>query len=70
MVVFHDLPLEQVVAEINRYRTGRVVLMNPALSGRRFSASVEIASLDGVIDQLQALHQVQVRRVGDFVFLS
>ncbi|MEI2415525.1 FecR domain-containing protein [Orrella sp. JC864] len=70
MVVFHDLPLDQAVEEINRYRPGRVVLLNSALAGRRFSASVEIAELDGIIDQLQAIHRITVHRVGDFVFLS
>lgn len=69
-VVFHDLPLADVVAEINRYRRGRVVLLDDGLARRRFSASFAIGALDDAIDQLQAVHHVRVRRVGEVVFLG
>ncbi|SAI74667.1 heme uptake transmembrane sensor [Bordetella ansorpii] len=70
MVVFHDLPLSDVVAEINRYRPGRVVLMNQELAGRRFSANFSIGRLDDAIEQLRLLHGVHIRRVGDLVLLT
>ena len=70
VVSFHDLPLEQAIDEINRYRPGRVVLMNGDLARRRLSARYEVQDLDQAIAQIQQLYGAQVRRVGDLVFLS
>ncbi|MNY77223.1 hypothetical protein D3C86_2170500 [compost metagenome] len=70
MVVFDNLKLVDAIAEINRYRSGRVVLMNDALANRRFSANFKIGALDDAIELLRVAHNVQVRRVGEFVFLS
>ncbi|VFR32207.1 Sigma factor regulator VreR (cytoplasmic membrane-localized) of trans-envelope signaling system [plant metagenome] len=70
VVVFDNLPLAEAVEEINRYRRGRVVLVNAALADRRFSAAFEITALDDAIALLGAMHKINVRQVGDFVFLS
>ncbi|WMD18153.1 DUF4880 domain-containing protein [Achromobacter seleniivolatilans] len=70
IVSFHDLPLNQAVEEINRYRPGRVVLMNDALARHRLSARYEVKNLDQAITQIQQLYGASVRRVGDMVFLS
>lgn len=70
VVVFDNLKLVDAIAEINRYRSGRVVLMNDALANRRFSANFKIGALDDAIELLRVAHNVQVRRVGEFVFLS
>ena len=70
VVSFHDLPLEQAIDEINRYRPGRVVLMNGDLARRRLSARYEVQDLDQAIAQIQQLYGARVRRVGDLVFLS
>lgn len=70
VVVFDDLKLVDAIAEINRYRSGRVVLMNDALANRRFSANFRIDALDDAIELLRVVHNLHVRRVGEFVFLS
>ncbi len=70
IVSFHDLPLAQAIEEINRYRPGRVVLMNDALARHRLSARYEVKDLDQAIVQIQQLYGASVRRVGDVVFLS
>ncbi|MGP1667231.1 MAG: FecR family protein [Rhodanobacter sp.] len=70
VVVFDDLRLVDAIAEINRYRSGRVVLLNDALANRRFSANFKIDALNDAIELLRVVHNVNVRRVGDFVFLS
>ncbi len=70
VVSFHDLPLNQAIDEINRYRPGRVVLMNDALARHRLSARYEVKDLDQAITQIQQLYGASVRRVGDVVFLS
>lgn len=70
VVVFHDLTLADAVEEINRYRPGRVVLMNDALARHRLSARFEVGALDEAIVQIQQLYGAQARRVGNVVFLS
>lgn len=70
VVVFDNLRLVDAIAEINRYRSGRVVLLNNALANRRFSANFKIDALNDAIELLQVVHNVDVRRVGEFVFLS
>ncbi|ARP94961.1 FecR family protein [Bordetella genomosp. 13] len=70
MVAFDDQPLADVVDEINRYRPGRVVLMNDELARRRLSARVSVHALDEVIAHIQRLYGAQVRRVGDLVILA
>ncbi|HEY9274644.1 FecR family protein [Achromobacter sp.] len=70
IVSFRDLPLNLAVEEINRYRPGRVVLMNDSLARHRLSARYEVKNLDQAIAQIQQLYGVSVRRVGEVVFLS
>ena len=67
VVVFDDLPLTRVIDEINRYRPGRVVLMNDALAQRRFSAKFQIQALDDAIALMEDVLGVRVRRAGDLV---
>lgn len=70
VVVFQDLPLDAVVDEINRYRPGRVVLMNAALARHRLSARFAIPALDEAIAHIQRMYQADVRRVGNVVFIT
>lgn len=52
-LVFDRTRLSEVIEEINRYRDGRVVLMNDAAGKRPVSGRFEIASLDLALVQLQ-----------------
>ncbi|WP_232467968.1 FecR family protein [Bordetella genomosp. 13] len=70
MVVFEDTPLSAAVQEINRYRPGRVVLLDDELGRRRLSGRFRIDALDQAIEQLQQLYGAQVQRVGQVVLLS
>ncbi|HCP78124.1 MAG TPA: iron dicitrate transport regulator FecR, partial [Pusillimonas sp.] len=70
VVVFEDLSLDDVVDEINRYRPGRVVLMNSALARHRLSARFSIASLDEAITHIEQMYEATVRRVGNVVLIS
>lgn len=70
MLVFHEEPLLQVIEEVNRYRPGRVVLLNQDYAQRRFSANLHIAQLDQFIEQLEVQPDWNVRRLGDYVFVS
>ncbi|MPZ11431.1 MAG: DUF4880 domain-containing protein [Kiloniellaceae bacterium] len=49
-LLFDRVPLSQVVAELNRYRRGRIVIMNPALAGRQVSGVFRLDDLPAVID--------------------
>lgn len=70
VVVFDDLPLDQAVQEINRYRPGRVVLVDDALADRRFSARVRVSDLDQALELLRTAHHIRLRRVGELVLIG
>jgi len=69
-VAFQDTPLAEAVEEINRYRPGRVMLMDDALAGRRISGRFAIGALDQAIVLIERLYQARVRRIGDVVLLG
>lgn len=60
ILVFKSMPLADAVAEINRYRSGRIVVTNPALGSRLFNARFKIANIDGVVAQIQQVFGVSV----------
>lgn len=51
-LVFYDAPLRDVVAEINRYRPGRIVVVGSRIGGRRINASFSIRQLDNTAQNL------------------
>ncbi|OHV97082.1 hypothetical protein AKG95_07255 [Janthinobacterium lividum] len=61
MLVFNQAPLVEVLAEINRYRSGRVVLMNDAVRNKPVSGRFSTASLDLALWQLQESFQLHAR---------
>jgi len=68
---FNQAKLQDVLAEINRYRPGRVVLMNAALRDSTVSGSFFIASLDSALAQLQHTFSLQARALpGGLLVLS
>jgi transmembrane sensor len=70
-LIFYDASLSSIVAEINRYRPGRIVITSSDLAARRFSASFQIARTSGIVDDIQRLAGASaVRLPGGVVFLS
>lgn len=55
VLLFHATPLANAVAEINRYRSGRIILTNAALGQRLFSARFRIANIDDAVAQIQQI---------------
>ena len=53
-LIFDRVPLAQVVAELNRYRRERIVVMAPDLAGRRVSAVFRLDDLSTAIDVIAA----------------
>ena len=68
---FQDEPLSRVIDEVNRYRSGRIVLMNDALGQRRFTARFKLDRLEVVVAQLQATFGARVTSLpGGVVLVS
>ncbi|MBN3792233.1 DUF4880 domain-containing protein [Burkholderia sp. Ac-20353] len=71
LLVFNDVPLAQVVAEINRYRPGKLILRNAGLGERRVQAKLSIGEIDRAIDMMQQVYGAQVTRLpGSIILLS
>ena len=70
-LVFTETRLSDVLDEINRYRPGRVLLMNTAARDRPVTGSFYIASLDLALAQLQHAFDLQARALpGGVIVLS
>lgn len=51
-LIFESTPLDEVIAEINRHRPGRVVLMSPQLGRHRVSGVFAIDKIDIVLARI------------------
>jgi transmembrane sensor len=71
LLVFEDTPLAEVVRQINRYRSGDIVLTNPAIGGRPVNAVLHTAQIDNAVSQIQQLLNLDARRLpGGVILLS
>lgn len=70
-LIFQNMPMRAVVAEINRYRPGKVILANAALADRPLTGTYYVRRLDDFFAQAQLGLGVTVTRLpGDVVLLS
>jgi transmembrane sensor len=60
-LVFNEVRLSEVVDEINRYRSGQVVLMKSSAQNYRVSGRFLIASLDSALSQIQGMFDLTGR---------
>ncbi len=63
IVIFDRTPVSDVVAEINRYRQGKVILTNAALGRELFNARFGIQIIDSVVGQIAQVFNVKVRNL-------
>ena len=71
MLVFRNQPLGAVIAEVNRYRSGPIVITDAALARRPVDAVFYIDQMDSVVAQVQQLSGAHaVRLPGGVVLLS
>lgn len=71
LLIFHAVPLRDVISEINRYRSGKIIVTNTALGERLFSANFRTRNADRIVDQVQKLFGATVTALpGGLVFLS
>lgn len=70
-LIFRHEPLARVVEEVNRYRPGRIVLMNAKLGTRDVVATFHLNRLDEVVAHLTRAFDMRARFLpGDVVVLS
>ncbi len=71
LLVFENKPLSEVVPEINRYRRGRIVLMNDRIGRLPLDATFRLDHIEEVVPKLAYLFSLKVRLLpGGLVFLS
>ncbi|MEW6639089.1 MAG: FecR domain-containing protein [Pseudomonadota bacterium] len=70
-LVFRHEPLTRVVAEVNRYRRGRIVLLNDKLGERDVVATFRLDRIDDAVEHLARAFNAQTRYLpGGVVVLS
>jgi transmembrane sensor len=70
-LVFHATPLAEAVEEINRYRPGKIILIDDALGRRLFNARFRIANVGEVVDQIRQVFDAQITSLpGGIVLLG
>jgi transmembrane sensor len=62
-VVFRGAPLGEVIAELNRYRRGRLLLANRALAQRQVNGVFRIDRPDDILAQLEQGYGAQLNRL-------
>ena len=61
-LAFHEQPLSQVLAELNRYWAGHLILKDASLGSILVNLSVDLDNLPEALDVLQALYGLDVMR--------
>jgi transmembrane sensor len=70
-LIFRHQPFARVVKELNRYRPGKIVVLNDRLGQRDVVATFQLASIDAAIDHLAETFGAKLRRLpGGMVLLS
>jgi transmembrane sensor len=71
VIVFHATPVADVIEELNRYRPGRIILVNSALGQRLFSARFRIENVEAAIIQLEQVFSARATQLpGGVIVLS
>jgi transmembrane sensor len=71
LLVFDNKPLSEVVSEINRYRRGRIVLMNEEIGRLALDATFRLDRVDEVVSKIVHFFGLKARSLpGGIVLLS
>jgi transmembrane sensor len=71
VLTFDGTPVDQVISEINRYRPGRIILMNGSIGRRLLNARIKVAETDKIIVQIVHIFGAKARELpGGVVILS
>lgn len=70
-LIFYNASLGHIVTEINRYRSGKIVILNSELASRQFNSTFRIDHIENVVADLQKLANVSATTLpGGIVLLS
>jgi len=69
-LVFVNRPLADVVAQMNRYRRGRVFVLDPALRRLPVTGTFEMTDGDALLDAVMATLPVRLRRLSWLTFVE
>ena len=67
--MFHDSPLAEVVAELERYRRGRVLILDDRIAALPVTAVIDVRETDAMLRTIGATLPVRVRRLTDLLVL-
>jgi transmembrane sensor len=71
IILFRAMPLAEVVEEINRYRSGRILLVNANLARKPVSGRFRIDQLDEILVRFEQAFDVKARKLpGGLVLLG
>ncbi|NGX96925.1 MAG: DUF4880 domain-containing protein [Bradyrhizobiaceae bacterium] len=71
LLIVRDQSLTDVVQEVNRFRTGRIIIANPALGRRLVTGTFHLDRLDNFPTQVQQLFRVGIHTLpGGIVLLT
>jgi transmembrane sensor len=71
VLIFRGELLSRAVEEINRYRPGRIVLVDASLGGRRIDASFRLDHIEEIVPQIERVYGARVRTLpGGLVLLG
>ena len=71
LLIFRDQALADVVDEVNRYRSGKIIITNPDLKHRVVNGTFQISKLGDFVLQVQQLFGAQARSLpGGLVLLG
>lgn len=69
LLIFRDRPLADVVEEVNRYRSGKIIITNADLKRRMVNGTFQINKLGDFVPQVQQLFGAQARSLPGGVVL-
>ncbi|MDR3508720.1 MAG: FecR domain-containing protein [Caulobacteraceae bacterium] len=71
LLIFRDAPLQHVVDELNRYRPGKIVLVDARLAHRPVYGVFQVSQIGRAVEQVQRLTGARATHLpGDIVVLS
>lgn len=68
-LIFEDQTLRTVLADVNRYRTGRIILLSGTLGDLRVSGSFDMRNPDRSLEAILATLPIQVHSVSRYLVL-
>jgi transmembrane sensor len=70
-LIFEGIPVAQIIAEINRYRSGRIMLMNEDIGRRLLTARLRTTETDKIVIQIVHIFGAKARTLpGGIIVLT